>query len=101
MGILDPEVTSTSDGGGKVRAALRPVVGADNVARFLLGVLRKAQELTVEERDINGERGLVVSAGDQVVGTVSLGTVTSGDGDGRIHDVWIVMNPDKLAAWNR
>ena len=99
--ILDPEVPSTSDGGGKVRAALRPMVGAENVARFLLGVLRKAPELSVEERDVNGERGLVVSAGDQVVGTVSLGTVTSGDGDGRIHDVWIVMNPDKLAAWNR
>ncbi|RZS68235.1 RNA polymerase sigma-70 factor (ECF subfamily) [Agromyces ramosus] len=94
--ILDPEVTSTSDGGGKVRAALRPVVGAENVARFLLGVLRKAQGLSVAERDINGERGLVVSAGDQVVGTVSLGTA-----GGRIHDVWIVMNPDKLAAWNR
>ena len=101
VGILDPEVRSTSDGGGKVRAALRPVVGAENVARFLLGVLRKAPELSVEERDINGERGLVVSAGDQVVGTVSLGTMTSGDGGGRIHDVWIVMNPDKLAAWNR
>ena len=36
--ILDPDVTSTSDGGGKVRAALRPIVGAENVARFLLGV---------------------------------------------------------------
>jgi len=101
VGILDPEVRSTSDGGGRVRAALRPVVGAENVARFLLGVLRKAQELSVEERDVNGERGLVVSAGDQVVGTVSLGTKTSGDGGGRIHDIWIVMNPDKLAAWNR
>jgi RNA polymerase sigma-70 factor (ECF subfamily) len=31
-----------------------------------------------------------------VVGTVSLGTAY-----GRIHDVWILMNPDKLAAWNR
>jgi RNA polymerase sigma-70 factor (ECF subfamily) len=104
--ILDPDVTSTSDGGGKVRAALRPVVGAENVARFLLGVLRKAPELAVEERDINGERGLVVSAGQQVVGTVSLGTVSLGTlsvgtGHGRIHDVWIVMNPDKLTAWNR
>jgi RNA polymerase sigma-70 factor (ECF subfamily) len=104
--ILDPDVTSTSDGGGKVRAALRPVVGAENVARFLLGVLRKAPELAVEERDINGERGLVFSAGQQVVGTVSLGTVSLGTlsvgtGQGRIHDVWIVMNPDKLTAWNR
>ena len=99
--ILDPDVTSTADGGGKVRAALRPIVGADNVARYLLGALRKASDLTVEQRDVNGELGLVVSVGDEIVGTVSLGTVALGTGDGRIHDVWIVMNPDKLSAWNR
>lgn len=96
VGILDPEVTSVSDGGGKVRAALRPVVGADNVARFLLGILQKATDITVEERDVNGEPGLVVARGGEVVGIVALGT-----GSGRIHDVWIVMNPDKLEAWNR
>ena len=89
-----------------MRAALRPIVGAENVARFLLGVLRKAPELAVEERDVNGELGLVVSVGDEIVGTVSLGTVSPGTvspgaGDGRIHDVWIVLNPDKLSAWNR
>ena len=99
--ILDPHVTATSDGGGKVRAALRPIVGADNVARYLLGALRKASDLTVEQRDVNGELGLVVSVGDEIVGTVSLGTVSLGAGEGRIHDVWIVLNPDKLSAWNR
>ena len=73
--MLDPEVTSTSDGGGKVRAALRPVVGADNVARFLLGVLREAVRTSRSaELDVNGELGLVVSAGDQVVGTCRSGT---------------------------
>ena len=51
-------------------------MAAENVARFLLGVLRKAPELAVEERDVNGELGLVVSVGDQTVGTVSLGTVS-------------------------
>ncbi|WP_448003437.1 RNA polymerase sigma factor SigJ [Agromyces bauzanensis] len=96
VGILDPEVTSVSDGGGKVRAALSPVVGADNVARFLLGILRKATDITVEERDVNGEPGLVVRRGAQVVGIIALGTDR-----GRIREVWIVMNPDKLEAWNR
>ena len=87
-------------------------MGADNVARYLLGSLRKASDLTVEERDVNGELGLVVSVGDEIVGTVSwhgvAGTVSGRvaaprrlGGDGRIHDVWIVMNPDKLSAWNR
>ena len=41
-------------------------------------------------------QGLVVSAADDVVATVSLGTE-----GGVIRNVWIVMNPDKLAAWNR
>lgn len=96
VAILDPGVTSVSDGGGTVRAALRPVVGADNVARLLLGILRKTPGLTADEEDVNGEPGLVVRAGDQVVGTVSLGT-----GDGRIRNVWMMLNPDKLEAWNR
>ncbi|MEV1131133.1 RNA polymerase sigma factor SigJ [Agromyces sp. NPDC049794] len=96
IGILDPQATSVSDGGGKVRSALRPVVGADSVARFILGVLRKAPDFTAEEQDVNGEPGLVVSRGDQVVGVVTLGIDA-----GRIRDIWIVMNPDKLEAWNR
>ncbi|WP_136706273.1 RNA polymerase sigma factor SigJ [Agromyces sp. H66] len=96
VGILDPEATSVSDGGGKVRAALRPVVGADNVARFILGILQKATDITVEEHEVNGEPGLVVGRGGDVVGIVALGTDA-----GRIRDVWIVMNPDKLEAWNR
>jgi len=96
VAVLDPDVTSVTDGGGKVRAALRPVVGADNVARFILGVLRKQPDLTIDEEEVNGEPGFVVRAGEQVVGTVSLGVA-----DGRIRNVWMVMNPDKLAAWNR
>jgi RNA polymerase sigma-70 factor (ECF subfamily) len=96
VAVLDPAVTSVTDGGGKVRAALRPVVGADNVARFILGVLRKQPDLTIDEEEVNGEPGFVVRAGEQVVGTVSLGVA-----DGRIRNVWMVMNPDKLAAWNR
>lgn len=96
VAILDPEVTSVSDGGGKVRAALRPAVGADNVARLLLGILRKSPDLSADEEEVNGEPGLVVRVGDQVVGTVSIGT-----SEGRIRNVWMILNPDKLAAWNR
>jgi hypothetical protein len=35
---LDPQVVLTSDGGGVVTAARRPVYGADRVARFIIGV---------------------------------------------------------------
>lgn len=36
--VLDPAVVLTSDGGGKVSAARKPVHGQDRVARFLVGV---------------------------------------------------------------
>ena len=39
MEVLTPDVTASTDGGGKIRAALRPLHGADNVARWILGVL--------------------------------------------------------------
>lgn len=39
--ILDPSVVLTSDGGGKVTAARRPIHGADRVARFLVGVVNR------------------------------------------------------------
>ena len=42
IAVLDPEVVLHSDGGGFVSAARRPVIGADRVARFLLGVPRLA-----------------------------------------------------------
>ena len=97
VGILDPQVVSVSDGGGRVRAALRPVVGADHVARFLLGVLAKASPgTTIEQREVNGRAGFAVTDGGRVTGVVALGTT-----EGGIRDLWIMLNPDKLHAWNR
>src|SRR5580693_5534528 len=36
VGLLDPGATATGDGGGLVRAELRPVEGAGQIARFLV-----------------------------------------------------------------
>lgn len=41
MEILAPDVTLWTDGGGKVRAALRPIEGADKVAAWLAGAGRR------------------------------------------------------------
>ena len=41
ISALDPEVALRSDGGGIVSAARNPICGADKVARFLFGALRK------------------------------------------------------------
>ena len=42
MQILAADAVLYSDGGGKVAAALAPIRGADHIARFFLGIMRKA-----------------------------------------------------------
>lgn len=97
IAVLDPAVVSTSDGGGKVSAARRPVDGAEHVARFLLGILAKRTDLVLAERDVNGRRGFVAQSHDgKVAAVIQLGA--SADGAG-IDRIWIVLNPDKLAAF--
>lgn len=93
--LLDPAVTARSDGGGKVSAALRPVVGADRVARFLLGIMRKAAGVDLVETDVNGGPGVAVRLGE-----ATLGIVSAEISDGRVTELWLVMNPDKLHAWS-
>lgn len=101
IAVLDPQVSSVSDGGGMRGVARRPVVGAENVARFVLGTLRKRRhEVEIETAAVNGRDGLVIvsrGAPDhaRVIGIVALGTVA-----GRIRDLWITMNPEKLHTWN-
>ena len=41
MALLAPDVTAWTDGGGKIRAALRPLHGAEHVARWFAGVFAR------------------------------------------------------------
>lgn len=94
VALLDPDVRLVSDGGGRVSAARRPVVGADHVARFVLGIFAKHPHL-VAELEGTVEPRVVLRDGERVQSVVSFGV-----GDGRIDDLWIVLNPDKLAGWD-
>ncbi|MBB5867165.1 RNA polymerase sigma-70 factor (ECF subfamily) [Allocatelliglobosispora scoriae] len=93
MAVLAPDVTVWSDGGGIVSAARRPVVGADHVGRWIVGVLGKVegQEFTARLAEINGELGVLFVLGGVPIGTVSLEV----DGD-RIAALRIVINPEKM-----
>lgn len=92
--LLDPSVVLRSDGGGVVRAARNPVVGNDNVARFLVGVMGRQPSWRIEERATTDGLGLVYADGDDVRGVVNLRVA-----NGLVTDVWMVVNPGKLAAW--
>lgn len=91
--LLAPSVTAWSDGGGRVKAAIRPIDGADKVARFLLGVLanQPLEGMRVYDVDVNGRPGLLIDAAGQVDSVVVLEIE-----DGRIGELRILRNPDKL-----
>jgi len=93
MDVLAPDVVSVADGGGKVRgAARRPVVGAQRLARYLVGGMAKvAGVLVAAPTWVNGQPGIRMELDGQLVGVVSL-TVE----DGRITQVYSIANPDKL-----
>lgn len=63
VGLLDPDAVLTADGGGVVSSARRPVVGAENVARFVLGLARRGEGLTPLPVLVNGDLGLAVYDG--------------------------------------
>lgn len=92
--VLDPDVALRSDGGGLVSAARKPVLGADNVARFVLGLLEKDPSFVVEPRETTDGTGFAIRRDGAVIGVVNLNVVA-----GRVADLWIVMNPEKLGAW--
>jgi RNA polymerase sigma-70 factor (ECF subfamily) len=94
VGILDPDVVLVADGGGRVRAALRPVTGSADVARYFVGIAELANDLTIEERSVNGRPGLVAKQGGELVAVAALQIV----GD-RVANIWAVRNPEKLRAW--
>ena len=99
MTVLAPDVTVLTDGGGKARAALRPITGAAKAARFLAAIASRpymgvsVADMTPEPAEINGGPGTLIMAGDRVIAALTL-TVS----DGRITAVQLLANPDKLAA---
>ena len=94
IGLLDPDVTAIGDGGGLVSAALEPVEGGERVARYFVELAGRRPGLTLLERTVNGQPGLVAQL-DGVVETVIAFDVT---GD-RIRHIWAVRNPEKLRPW--
>jgi RNA polymerase sigma-70 factor (ECF subfamily) len=93
LALLSDDVTLYSDGGGKTRAALKPIYGAANVARFLTGIPRNIPPgFAVRQTRVNGRPGLVGYFGDGSPQSV----VTLDVAEGSIRAMWLVVNPEKL-----
>ncbi|MGW1342751.1 hypothetical protein ACWCOV_17005 [Kribbella sp. NPDC002412] len=94
--VLATDAVVVSDGGGKVRATIRPVHGARAAARFVAALLSglRAADLAVEP--VNGRAGVVLRSDGQAVAVISLSVAGS-----EATAVWVVLNPDKLRSWHR
>jgi RNA polymerase sigma-70 factor, ECF subfamily len=94
MAVLAPDVRLVADSGGKVRAPLLPVVGAEKVTRFLLAaVQRMGNQDAVRIATLNGAPAILVTG---PAGPVSATTFEVADG--RVRAIYLQGNPDKLEA---
>ena len=100
MELLAPDVTLWTDGGGKVRQAMRPVTGAERVAAWFAGISARPYQgimpadMAVEMVELNGGPGIVFTGAGRVIATLALDI----DEDGRVVTIHNVANPDKLQA---
>ncbi|MBM7820499.1 RNA polymerase sigma-70 factor (ECF subfamily) [Cellulosimicrobium cellulans] len=96
--VLAPDVVVVSDGGGKARAALRPVAGADKVARMLVGLSAKPETtaMAFEPALVNGALGGVWT----VDGVPAMAASVEYDGE-RVVRVLLFRNPERLAGLRR
>lgn len=96
MSTLQQDAVLYSDGGGKVRAALNPIYGADRIGRFFAGILKKYPDEVrfLRMAEVNGEPGALIYTNGQLshILTLELGE------EGRIQNIFLVANPDKLPA---
>jgi RNA polymerase sigma-70 factor, ECF subfamily len=94
IGLLDPAATAVADGGGLVSAALRPIEGGEQVARYLAGIVGRTPRLTITEAAVNGQPGLVAQL-DGAIATVFAFDMAAD----KITRIWIIRNPNKLTGW--
>ncbi|SCF02788.1 RNA polymerase sigma-70 factor, ECF subfamily [Micromonospora viridifaciens] len=94
VGLLDPNVTAISDGGGLVSTALRPIQGAEQIVRSLVRLEGRFRNLTILERTVNGQPGLIAQQDGVTVSVIAF--EVAGD---RIRHIWTVRNPEKLRPW--
>ena len=57
IGLLDPGATMIADGGGLASAALRPIEGGEQIARYAVDIAGRVPGLTILERTVNGLPG--------------------------------------------
>jgi RNA polymerase sigma-70 factor (ECF subfamily) len=92
ISLLDPDATVVADGGGL--AGAQPIEGREQIARACVDLTDRAPGLTILERTVNGQPGLITQQ-DGVTAAVLAFDVARD----RIKHIWAVLNPEKLRPW--
>ena len=92
--MLAPDATWTADSGGTVSASRRPIVGAERVARAIVGLMRKAgPQLRADMVTCNSAPAVLLYRGEHLEMVVTLDFA-----DDKITNFYVMRNPDKLTA---
>ncbi|RUT30522.1 RNA polymerase sigma-70 factor [Paenibacillus zeisoli] len=92
LNIIKTDAVLYSDGGGKVNAAVRPILGAERIAMFFSNLVAKTVEgFSYSVTTVNGDTGIVTYTNGQ-----PLNVVTFQVQEGQISGIYLVVNPDKL-----
>jgi RNA polymerase sigma-70 factor, ECF subfamily len=91
--LLREDAVALTDGGGRKAAARNPIIGADKIARFFIGIAAKnaGHDMRIEAAMINGAFGALLYLDGELDNTMSMAI----DGE-KIAAIYIVRNPDKL-----
>ncbi|SFE77492.1 RNA polymerase sigma-70 factor, ECF subfamily [Bacillus sp. OV194] len=92
LSLLSVDATLVTDGGGKIKAAIFPILGADRISRFYQGILPKLpKDVSYTFTTVNSEPGMILTVGGRVYAVMSLHIENN-----RIQNIYSIMNPDKL-----
>lgn len=96
--LLAEDAVAYADGGGVKIAALNPIVGAERIARFFIGLAQKfgagGHRVDFAPAEVNGAPGVIMSIDGEIDQTISIDVR-----DGRIGAIYVVRNPHKLGAF--
>ncbi|UTP38512.1 nuclear transport factor 2 family protein [Phenylobacterium sp. LH3H17] len=94
--VLAEDAVMVTDGGGKRKASLRPLIGREDIMRLLEGLAWRHDgepwSMTFRAVRINGYPGVILEAEDGPM------TVAFQPGeDGKLAGIYMVRNPEKLS----
>ncbi|GGB14411.1 RNA polymerase sigma24 factor [Flexivirga endophytica] len=93
--LLDPSVVATADSGGRAVAFREPLEGRDAVLEVWLQLADRIGELTLHQRSVNGQPGLIAKDAEGTTVSIYAFDVV----DDVIRRIWAIRNPDKLGPW--